>query len=301
LIDPHTQEEMFNAIRSLSDMLLKARIAIYTVDPRGVFASGIFSNNGQFSAYLASLQATNQVAFGDLALQTLAVQTGGRALYGRNDVDQQIADSIGDGDTYYTLSYAPANHNFDGKFRKIKILLPNHPDLRARTRDGYYALPQAPPPTDKLVREQIGEALLSPLSFKALPIVDTSTTVTRDPPRAEVKFDVDAAAFSWSPQPDGRQQANVEVAVADFSRKNKSQHVISRFYTATIDHAQWKSRDQHDQRLAFHIDAPVTLPTGRLRIVIRDQTTGYMGTADIADLPAVQVREPSAYLQHRNP
>src|SRR5580698_5617196 len=219
--DAKTQQALFDAIRSLSDILLKARIAIYTVDPRGVFA-GDYSNNEQFRAYLAALQASSQVAFGDLALQTLAVQTGGRALYGRNDVDQQIADSIGDGDTYYTLSYAPANHNFDGKFRKIKILLPNHPDLRARTRDGYYALPQAPPPTDRLVREQIGEALLSPLSFKALPIVDTSTTVTRDPPRAEVKFDVDAAAFSWSPQPDGRQQANVEVAVADFSRKNKS-------------------------------------------------------------------------------
>jgi VWFA-related protein len=298
-IDARSQQSLFDAIRSLSDLLLKARIAIYTVDPRGVFGEELYSNNQQFGAYLASLEASSQVAFGDLALQTLAIQTGGRALYGRNDVDQEIADSIGDGDTYYTLSYSPANRNFDGKFRKIRILLPHNAALRARTRDGYYALPEAPAPTGKLVRAQIGAALMSPLTFNAIPIVSTATTVVRDPPRAEVKFVVDVSSFSWSPLPDGRQQANMEIAVVDFSRKDKAQHAVTRSYTATIHSEQPKAHE--NQRIVFHIDAPVTLPAGHLRLLIRDETTGHMGTADIANLPPAQKQEPSDYLQHRDP
>ena len=297
--DAKTQQALFDAIRSLSDILLKARIAIYTVDPRGVFGGELYSNNQQFRTYLTALQTNSQVAFGDLALQTLALQTGSRALYGRNDVDQEIADSIGDGDTYYTLSYSPANRNFDGEFRKIKIALPHHPELRARTRDGYYALPEAPPPDDKLVQAQIGNALMSPLTYKAIPIVSAATQVVKDPPRAEVRFYAGVSSFSWSPLPDGRQQANVEIAVVDFSNKDKAQHAITRSYTPLLSPEQWKSRE--NVRLAFNIDAPVTLPTGHLRLVIRDQTTGYMGTTDIANLPPAQKREPSDYLKHRDP
>jgi hypothetical protein len=168
-----------------------------------------------------------------------------------------------DGDTYYTLSYSPANHNFDGLFHKVKIVLPHHPELRSRTRDGYYALPEAPPPDDKLVRAQIGEALMSPLTYKAIPIVSAVTQVVKDPPRAEVKFYAGAGSFSWSPLPDGRQQANVDIAVVDSSNKDKTQHAITRSYTPILSPEQWTSRE--NVRLAFHIDAPVTLPTGHLR------------------------------------
>jgi hypothetical protein len=114
-----------------------------------------------------------------------------------------------------------------------------------------------------------------------------------------MKFNVGAGSFFWSPLPDGRQQATVEVAVADFSNKDKAQHSIIRSYQATLSPEQWKSRE--NVRLAFHIDVPVALPTGHLRLVVRDQTTGYMGTTDIANLPPVQKREPSDYLKHRDP
>jgi len=38
----------------------------------------------------------------------------------------------------YTLSYYPRNQNFDGRWRRVQVRV-KVPDLRVRTRDGYYA------------------------------------------------------------------------------------------------------------------------------------------------------------------
>jgi VWFA-related protein len=298
-ISPDSQQALFNAIRALSDELLRARISIYTIDPRGVSNTEIYSSSEQFDAYMDGLRASKEVAFGDLALQTLAVQTGGRALYGRNDVDQEIADSIGDGDTYYTLSYSPHNHDFDDKFRKVRILLPRHPELRARTRDGYYALPEPPPPSDKLLFAQLEEALASPLTYHAIPVLDSLAEVIRDPPRTILYIGLSADSFSWAPIAEGRLQANIEVAAADFSPAGKVQHIFSRSYQATIQSEDWKA---HKVRIRLQVrDVPVTLPSGRLRVVICDAATGHMGSEDIRNLPEPQKQPASDYLQHRGP
>jgi VWFA-related protein len=73
------EKQLFDSIRHLSDQLLKARVSIYSVDPRGVqvnFAPTNFANNNfAYAAYLNALTQTNDAAFGNLAIQTLATQT----------------------------------------------------------------------------------------------------------------------------------------------------------------------------------------------------------------------------------
>lgn len=41
-LDPGSADKIYDIIRSISDQLLKARIVVYTVDPRGVFGGDIF-------------------------------------------------------------------------------------------------------------------------------------------------------------------------------------------------------------------------------------------------------------------
>ena len=110
------QQQLFDSIRHLSDQLLKARISIYSVDPRGIQgafipASPNVTNNFLYAEYLNGLTEVNDAAFGNVAIQTLATQTGGHAFFGRNDVDREIAASLTDGDTYYTLAYSPSDKN----------------------------------------------------------------------------------------------------------------------------------------------------------------------------------------------
>jgi len=75
---------------------------------------------------------------GNYEFGKLAKATGGRTLYGRNDVDMEINTAIQDGANFYTLTYRPANTSLDPqKFRRIKITV-DRPGLSVITREGYY-------------------------------------------------------------------------------------------------------------------------------------------------------------------
>ncbi len=298
-VDPGSADKIYDFIRSISDQLLKARIAVYTVDPRGVYGEKVFSDEKDIVKNNAWLRTLRDITgFEDLALQALAVQTGGRVFFGRNDVDHEISDSIGAGDICYTFSYSPSNRRFDGSFRKIKVVLPAHPELRVRTREGYYGLPDSLPANGKEVDDQISEALHSPLFYNGVPFFSTVVTVIRDPPRARVSFTVNADAFAWAPASKGRMEAKMDVAAADFSSKDQLLHTVTRSYTAFLRQDEVQSSDT--KKITVRIETPVSLTATRLRLVIRDQTTGHIGTANIAQLPPAQLRAPSDYLHHRD-
>jgi hypothetical protein len=67
-----SEKQLFDSIRHLSDQLLKARVSIYSIDPRGVqsnLAPTNFANNNlAYAAYLNALTQTNDAAFGNLAI-----------------------------------------------------------------------------------------------------------------------------------------------------------------------------------------------------------------------------------------
>lgn len=72
---------------------------------------------------------------------TLANETGGLAflpdkLEDLTKVFSQIAAEL---QAQYLLGYYPSNEATDGKFRRITVQVPKHPDLRIRARKGYYA------------------------------------------------------------------------------------------------------------------------------------------------------------------
>ena len=51
-------------------------------------------------------------------------------------VYEQIIRDLG---TVYSIGYRPANNTRDGKWHKVSVGLVGHPDLTARTRNGYYS------------------------------------------------------------------------------------------------------------------------------------------------------------------
>ena len=65
-------------------------------------------------------------------------ETGGKLLYGRNDVDAEIRRSQLLGSEYYTLTYQPHDGSEDGKFRRIRVTLRDR-NLQVITKAGYFA------------------------------------------------------------------------------------------------------------------------------------------------------------------
>ncbi|MFZ0319026.1 MAG: VWA domain-containing protein, partial [Candidatus Sulfotelmatobacter sp.] len=79
-------------VQSVGNLLLDARMVVYTLDPRGIEAQPASYRKGDSGDPLES----------ELTFEQVAPETGGRIFRIRNDIDVAIADSIKDGSYYYT-------------------------------------------------------------------------------------------------------------------------------------------------------------------------------------------------------
>jgi VWFA-related protein len=102
-------------------------ICFYTVHPGGLRAPG-------------SLGGTRNLSTSNTSLRRLAASTGGVAVYDTNDFYRGFRTLAADLRSYYVLSYAPKDSNFDGGYRPIRVdVLRNN--VRVRAREGYFATP----------------------------------------------------------------------------------------------------------------------------------------------------------------
>ena len=122
-------------IKKTSDILTAAQVAIYPVSALGIAGDPTFdvSELGGTRQELIDRLSINQVA-----METIAQETGGRAFYNTNALSDAVQDAVNSGSRYYTLSYSPANGKLDGKFRKIEIKV-SKPGSTLSYRRGYYA------------------------------------------------------------------------------------------------------------------------------------------------------------------
>lgn len=102
----------------------KAAVGIYTISLRSRTESG----RGTFSTALYSMK-------------TLAQETGAQAFVPASinelsSVYSSIADEL---DHQYALGYSPRNTRADGRFRRVVVQVVSRPELRLRTRSGYFA------------------------------------------------------------------------------------------------------------------------------------------------------------------
>ena len=130
-------------------------------------------------------------------LQQLAESTGGTLITNTNDVRRGLTQAVGDLRGYYEVAYAPANREFDGRFRRVSLKV-TRPGLTVQTRSGYFALPQ-------------GEGTATfPYEVELLKAI-RSTPPPRD-------FPLRARAFHFGFEEAGRRHTVVlEVPLADIS------------------------------------------------------------------------------------
>ena len=129
------KEQYFASIIEMSHKLREARITVYS----------IYTLNGSldkflYGNFLKGVKTPKQADAGNLALQVLAVQTGGRILDSSNDVAGQIANCVGDVGTYYTLVFEAPSALQANEYHDLKVQV-SQSGLMARTNTGYYNQP----------------------------------------------------------------------------------------------------------------------------------------------------------------
>lgn len=136
------QQTLFNTVVAFSAELRQSRIALYAVDPLGTSDAGTI-RTFYYEQFLKGVTAPNHVTFGNLGLQVLAYQSGGRVLNSSNDVAGEIERCVRDANAYYVLSYDPPAADSPNEYHAIEVKM-DQPQLKPQTRSGYYAQPTRP-------------------------------------------------------------------------------------------------------------------------------------------------------------
>jgi hypothetical protein len=133
------------SLRSAINAAVRADLAIYSVDTRGLQAisplgdasTGSLRGSSAFNG--GALQNNMNANFASQeVMATLSSDTGGKAFFDSNDFAPAFAQVQKDSSEYYAIGFHSSNPARDGKYRKLTIKL-NRPGLKLQYRPGYYA------------------------------------------------------------------------------------------------------------------------------------------------------------------
>ncbi len=123
---------------SFATHLREARTILYSINPVGSGAS--ISREFEYKSYLKPVTAMEQADSADLALQVLAIQSGGRALTGSNDLAGEIASCVAEANAFYTIEIDAIPSERANQYHELAVKV-GKSGLTARTNAGYYAQP----------------------------------------------------------------------------------------------------------------------------------------------------------------
>jgi len=144
-------------LRRITDAATRSGVVIYSIDARGLATlalGGDASERVEMDVSLANAQSRIQMSALNAkrdGLYALAAETGGTLFYNSNDLNLGLQRVLDANETYYVLAYEPPESRRDGRFHKIEVRVANRPDLKVRTRNGYFS------PDDKAEKAELDE------------------------------------------------------------------------------------------------------------------------------------------------
>ncbi len=130
----------------IADAALRAGVVLYAVDARGLIATPAIGDASVPGSYNITTNPGERerielraMEAGRDGMNALAADTGGLALFNRNDLDGALKQVLDDSASYYRLGYVPQASPRDGRFRKLEVRVPGHSGLRVRAASGYLA------------------------------------------------------------------------------------------------------------------------------------------------------------------
>lgn len=296
-VNNHNSRDYSNDVASTGSLLSDAQVAIYPIDARGLvnysaFSVGTDPTQGASSAAISTTlngglgQQMNAEADVLMAAHTtmadLAEKTGGRAFWGHNNLDIEVQDSLADGSTYYTLAYYPENKDWNGDFRKIHLKV-NRGGIKLRYRLGYFAddraafTKEAPARQDEPLNQALSLdwPIATALRFTAQvlpPSTDTQNKIV-------IRYRIDPRSLNFEPGGDGLQHVAVLCAIRAYSIKDPDKIVA-----AQANNMEGPLRPEAYAKVIngfLPCQEQIELPAGDyfLRLGVRDNTTGLVGTA----------------------
>jgi VWFA-related protein len=135
-LDSKQKQQIFTDIVDMSNRLAQARVTLYEVNPLGASESEF--RGSYYEVFLKPVTKPDQVNLGNLALQVLSIQSGGRAFDFNNDLPGLLQKCFTDIAPYYEISFVPAAAERPDEYHSLEVKV-SKSGLTAHTRQGYYA------------------------------------------------------------------------------------------------------------------------------------------------------------------
>ncbi|MES2391263.1 MAG: VWA domain-containing protein [Acidobacteriota bacterium] len=271
-------DRVLAVIKQVTDRMLAARVVLYTIDPDGPVKADEVTAETIDPTNVGS--PGSQVGdFGDgLGFYEFSKETGGRVISGRNDIDVQLAQVSKEGTEYYTLSYAPTSMDDAARpYRKIRVLV-SEPGYRVMTREGYFSgaakvsavalAPRAKQPKD--VQYDLLTAARTTLAYTGLHVMAQRT-------KPGYTLLVNANDLQFNAQADGTRLAEVTIVAVSYNTKGKESGQRAMELKEELGP---NDVVQRGSQVGFAVPMIVPAFTQRVRFVVRDASTGTMGSAE---------------------
>jgi VWFA-related protein len=278
-------------LKNADDQLSRAHVVLYPVDPRAL----------DLLKFGVTSRPVMQQAQEHLTIESIAEQTGGKALYNNNDLAALSADAIASGSNFYTITYKPVNQVLDTRFRTITVKV-DRPGLTLTYRNGYYAVA---PDTDSLGKkiEKVSTMqaalmrggldatqVLFKVTVAQTPGTDATLPADNQPDAKQMKppyrhytvsYSIDVHGIDFNTSRDGNYRGNFEYGVRVYNAGgdeivNSVSTTVSPILPPTVYRSMLKTGANASQQ----IDVPAT---GEyfLRIAVHDLASDRVGAIEV--------------------
>ncbi len=290
-------------LRAATNAAVRANLAIYTMDIRGLQAMvpGGEAQNASLrgtSPYSgqSTLNQYNSNFSSQETLVTLAGDTGGRAFLDSNDFGRVFTGVQQDTSFYYMIGYRSTNTARDGRFRRITVRV-NRPGLKLDFRKGYYAPADFQHSTREDREQQLQDELASELPTTDLPVYLSAGYFRMADNRFYIPVSVivpgNEIPFIRSSDQD---KATLDVLGVVLDPEKRPLGTVRDTVKLAINQSQLVQRKNVQYESGF------TLPSGKyhLKFVVRENQSGRMGSFEtdlvVPDLKNVPLKMSSIVL-----
>jgi VWFA-related protein len=319
-----------------------AGAVVYTLDLRGNHFGTGSSVDASSSAYMDFTARLAGVASGEITatrepLQLIADQTGGRAIFNADSLDEAVRQAVRETADYYLLAWRPDTAEMREAGARLKVFVRGHPEWRVRLRASSFSVPavkgeqpERPPrePKAKATRGGVepkeadagsdggkgdgGKAVAAEVSERELLAALASLYPQRGLAVAlsvgylnmdeqgttlKVSMQLGRAAFGFD-SAGGTRKALVDVAGAALDDRGQFGS-FKQLLTVTPDAAD------ASQPVIWHQQLRLKPGLYQVRVALRDRATGRVGSAmqwiEIPDLSKGGLALSSIFLGERNP
>jgi len=318
--------------RDTVNLMTRSHVAVYPVDVRGLMVNPVINaeNSGKkYSNKSTNMQKDNAKFFDQTSaehdtMSQMAERTGGKAFFNTNGLKEAVEDAVQAGSNYYSLSYVPHEHRWDGKYHNISIKLaePLNAKLKLGYRVGYFADdPDGPPPRkpkeepllatstpdpQPTSRQTAMQAAMrygapQPTEIVMKVLVQSKAEGSEDEAaegntpalkvhgpykRYTVDYAADARNVEFVPNIDGTSKATVEFAVVVYDDQGQVVNTLTQTAAAKVDAAHRAEMI----KTGMHFHQEISVPAKGhfwLRTGVHDRTGDRLGSVEV-DLERIQ-------------